>query len=199
MADFQEGDVVRLGATMIYDSTEEVANIYYLLITGGGDKTFAQADAGFQDWMDAVMETLDTELSDLMLADRISVANVTQLTVFGNIPWGVFTQGGAAGEQTPSGACCLTFARTHKPRVQIRKYYGVFPVAALVDGEWDGGVTAACGAALDYHIQEHAMTNGMEMRGVAYNREFGTHEFAHSVATRGEPAYQRRRKRGVGS
>lgn len=199
MADFEDGDIIRLGCSMIYDSTEEVVNVYHLRLNSGGPMTLAQIDSDLQDWMDNVMETLDTELSTLMLADRISVANVTQATVFGSMPWGAFAQGGAAGEQTASGVCCFTFARTRKPRVQIRKYYGVFPAASLVDGEWDAGVTAAAGDALDYHIAEHVMPIGATMQGVAYNRELDTYEFAHTVATRGEPAYQRRRKRGVGS
>lgn len=199
MADFDDGDIIRAAGAMIYDGSDEVVNVYHMRVNSGGGKSWAEVDSDIQDYFDQLVDTMDTELSDLMVADRISVSNVTQDTVFGAIPWGVFTQGGNATDATAAGVCCFTFARTRKPRVQIRKYFGVFPKESMALGEWDAGVTAACGDALDYHIAENIMNSGIRLQGVAYNRTLTTYEYAVSVATRGEPAYQRRRKRGVGS
>ncbi len=199
MADFETGDIIRIGATMLFDESYEVTNVYHVRLNGGGPLSWEEIDADIQDYMDGIMTTLDTELSLLMDADRLSVSNVTQSTVFGAMPWGAFAQGGASGQAMPPGVCCFVFARTRTPRVQLRKYYGVFPYSAYVDGEWDAGVAAACGDSMDYHIAEQTMTLGSELQGVAYNRTLLTWAYGVSVATRGRAAYQRRRKRGVGS
>jgi len=199
MADFENGDIVRIGAVMTFDASEDVVNVYHVRIIEGGPTTWAVMDGVIQSYMDGIMTTLDTELSTLMTAKELQVSNVSQTTVFGAIDWGDFAQGGGAGEQTASGVCCFAFARTRKPRTQIRKYYGVFPQASLVDGKWDAGVLAAVTDSMDYHIVEHVMVGGVELLGVAWDRVHATYEPGITVAVRAEPGYQRRRKRGVGS
>ncbi len=199
MADFEQGDVIRVGAVMRYDGSEDVVNVYHLKMAGSSDIAWAAMAPAIQDYMDGIMATLDTELSNLMAAGELQVTNVTQLTVYGAIAWGDFAAGGAAGAQCAAGACCFGFARTRKPRVQIRKYYSVFPQSGMVDGQWDAGVTGAVGDALDYHIVNQDLGGGVVLRGVAYNRTLLTDEDGVTVAVRSEPGYQRRRKRGVGS
>lgn len=199
MADFENGDIIRIGASLIYDQTEELVNVYHLRVNDGAPYSFELVDSVLQAYMDAVMDSLDTELSTLVHAGTLAISNVTQLTVFGAIAWGTFSQGGAAGEPTAAGVSCMTFARTRKPRVQLRKYYGVFPQTAMVDGIWDAGVTDACGDAMGYHIAEQTLSSTFKLQGVAYNRTLLTEAEGITVSTRNEPAYQRRRKRGVGS
>lgn len=199
MADFDIGDIIRVAATLIYDSTEELVNVYHIRMNDGAQGDFAFMAAALQDYMDGIMATLDTELSTLIAAGLLSIANVTQNTVFGAIAWGDFAAGGAAGEPTAAGVTAFAFARTRVPRVQIRKYYGVFPQAAMVDGVWDAGVTDACGDALDYHIAEQNVVGTLDLQGVAYNRELLTWNYGVTVRVNSEPSYQRRRRRGVGS
>jgi hypothetical protein len=199
MADFETGDIIRVAARMVYDSTEDVVNVYHIRYNDGGDVSFGVMSGLIQTYMDAVMATLDTELSTLMVAADLSVSNETQNTVFGAIAWGTFSQGGAAGEPTASGTTCFGYIRTRKPRVQMRKYFGVFPQAAMVDGIWDAGVTDAVGDALDYLMEEHTLSSIYDLQGVAYNRTLGTYEYGHTITVNSEPSYQRRRRRGVGS
>lgn len=199
MADFAVGDIIRVAATLIYDQTEELVNVYHIKINDGAQFDFAFIAGALQDYMDGIMGTLDTELSNLVHAGLLHIANVTQSTVFGAVAWGVFSQGGAAGEPTAAGVTCFTFARTRKPRVQLRKYYGVFPQAAMVDGIWDAGVTDACGDAMDYHIAEQNPVGSLDLQGVAWNRTLLTEQLGVTVSTNAEPSYQRRRRRGVGS
>lgn len=199
MADFEDFDIIRVGASLIYDSTEELVNVYHLRLNGGGPLTFAIMADAIQAYMDGIMLTLDTELSTLIAAGALSIANVTQLTVFGQVAWGDFSAGGAAGEPTAAGVTCFGFGRTRKPRVQIRKYFGVFPQSSMVDGSWDAGVTDAVGDTMDYHIAEQTVVGTKELQGVAWNRTLLTYEFAHTVRVNSEPSYQRRRRRGVGS
>lgn len=199
MADFEDGDIIRIGAVLTYDGSEDVVNVYHLRMNGGGPFSWAVIDGYLQGYMDGVMATLDTELSDLITAKELQVSNVTQLTVFGAIAWGVFAQGGAAGAPTAAGVTCFGFARTRVPRVQIRKYYGVFPQASMVDGQWDAGVTDAVGDSMDYHIAEQLLGGVCQLQGVAWNRDLLTYQFGQTVRVNSEPSYQRRRRRGVGS
>ena len=199
MADFEQGDIIRVGAVMTYDGSEDVVNVYHIRQVDAGAYTWAQVTGALQTYMDAIMATLDTELSTLMVAAELQVTNVTQNQVYGAIAWGVFAGGSGAGEQCAAAASCFGFARTRVPRVQIRKYYGIFPQSSLVDGQWDAGVTDAVGDALDYHIAEQTMGTGQVLQGVAYNRTLLTYAVGITVAVRAEPGYQRRRKRGVGS
>lgn len=199
MADFENGDVIRVGAVLTYDGSEDIVNVYHIKLNGGGPINWAAMDGYIQGYMDNIMDTLDTELSTLITANALQVSNVTQNTVFGAIAWGTFAQGGAAGAPTASGVACFGFIRTRVPRVQIRKYFGVFPQSALVDGAWDAGVTGAVGDALDYHMVENQIGGIADLQGVAYNRTLLTSEFGVTVSVRSEPGYQRRRKRGVGS
>lgn len=199
MADFEDNDVIRIGAVLIYDSTEDIVNVYHVKLTQGGPVNWATMDGLIQSYMDSLVATIDTEWSTLITAGELQVSNVTQSTVFGAIDWDTFAQGGAAGEPTAAGVACFGFARTRVPRVQIRKYYGVFPQSSMVDGVWDAGVIAAVDDCLGFHIQEQSMGGGVYLQGVAYNRTLLTDEPGITVAVRAEPAYQRRRKRGVGS
>ncbi|MCK4626631.1 MAG: hypothetical protein KAV00_15035 [Phycisphaerae bacterium] len=199
MADFEVGDIIRIGAAMTYDGSEDVVNVYHVELTAGGPLAWGDMTAKIQAYMDLIMATLDTELSTLMTANVLQVSNVTQATVFGAIAWGDFAQGGAAGAQCAAGAACFGFIRTRVPRVQMRKYYGVFPQAALVDGAWDAGVTDAVGDALAVHMADTLAGSGVYFEGVAYNRTLLTTAKGVTVAVKSEPAYQRRRKRGVGS
>lgn len=199
VADFDQYDIIRIGAVMRYDSSEDVVNVYHVQHTGEAGILWVNMVGNIQDYMDALMASLDTELSTLMAASVLQVTNVSQSTVFGAIAWGDFAAGGAAGEQTAAGVSCFGFIRTRVPRVQIRKYYGVFPQNALVDGQWDAGVTDAVGDALDYHMDNQVLGGGVELQGVAYNRTLETYQVGVTVEVRAEPGYQRRRKRGVGS
>lgn len=199
MADFEVGDIIRIAGVLTYDSTETLVNTYHVELTAGGPLAWADFFPRVQDYMDDIMQLIDTELSTLVVTDVLQVANVTQDTVFGAVGWGDFAQGGAAGEPTAAGVACFGFIRTRLPRVQIRKYYGVFPQSSMVDGIWDAGVTAAVQDAMDTHMADTLAGSGVYLQGVAYNRTLGTHTTGVSAAVRDEPAYQRRRKRGVGS
>lgn len=199
MSDIDNGDVLRLGASWKYETAYEITNVFHCLVTSGGAKDFVDIIDDVQQYIDLMYDEIDVFLSDEMLVDRISVSNVTQDTVFGSINWGVISQGGSATEATAAGVCLLAWGRTFTPRVQIRKYYGVFTETHMSSGAWSGAIQTACYTDLESHITSQAMVDGLTMTGVAWNRALSTYTQAHGVATADEPAYQRRRRRGRGS
>ena len=183
----------------MYDDAYEVTNVFHTLVTSGGAKDFADIIDDIQQYMDLMYAEIDVFLSTDMVVDRISIANVTQNLVFGSINWGVLAAGGDAISPTAAGVCLLAWGRTYTPRVQIRKYYGVFTEDSMAVGAWNGPVQTACYTDLESHITSQAMTDGLTLTGVAWNRTARTYTQAHGVATAGEPTYQRRRRRGRGS
>lgn len=199
MSDIDNGDVLRIGCSWIYDNAYEIANVYHALVTSGGNKDFADIIDDVQEYVDGLYTEMDTHLSIDMDVDRISVANVSQVLVFGSINYGVLASGGSGGDPLAAGVCLLAWARTLKSRVQIRKYLGVLTETDMVGGTWIAGVQTAAYTDLEYHITSQAMTDGLTMTGVAWNREFSSYTLATGVATAGEPTYQRRRRRGRGS
>lgn len=199
MAAIDNGDILRIGATMDYGPGTEVTNVYHCLVTQGGGKAFSEIIADVQEYMDMLVEEHDVFLMQAQAADYISVANATQSLVFGSIEWGAFTAGGQSGDPTPSGACVLVYGRTFAPRVQLRKYFGVCGELNCTGGVWTSVLKDAFALDMADHVTEQVLTDGLGLLGVAYNRTLGTHQLVQSLVVAAEPAYQRRRRRGAGS
>jgi hypothetical protein len=199
MADFETGDVVRLGVVQTFDNEHDIVNVLHLLIIAGGPMTFATASLDFQEYVDDLYTPLASLLSDLQDADHISAANVTQDLVFGNFAFDTYTGGSNIADALPPTDTLLAFGRTSRPRVQIRKYLGVFCEGDQADGLWSSTVRAAGLTYINYHIAQQTMTNGLVLQGVAYNRTAGTSYGARSGSTSQAVCTQRRRRRGRGS
>lgn len=199
MAEIDNGDVLRIGTSWVYDDAYEITNVWHALVVAGGAKDFAEIIDDIQEYVDALYTEMDTLITNQQVVDRISIANVTQALVFGSINYGSLAAGGAAGDPVAAGVCVLAWARTLKSRVQIRKYYGVCVETNMVDGTWNSPIREAAFTDMEYHIATNVMTDSLSLQGVAWNRELSTHTVATGVATAGEPTYQRRRRRGRGS
>lgn len=199
MADVDDGDILRLGAGLSFQGVYDIVNVWHVIVGLVTGKTWAESELPIQNYVDELYDFIKATLNDDMGTNVISVANVTQATTIGAIAYNPTWAGTEGGEPTAPGNCCFTWGRTYAPRVQIRKYFGVFGEAGMAAGVWNAGVQDACEDSMDWHIAERIPSAGWTMQGIAYNRALGTHEFAHSVGVAAEPAYQRRRKRGRGS
>lgn len=199
MADFDTGDIVRLGCVMRNRGLVDIVNVLHLEILSGGGLAAPAAYEDFQEYCDNLYATIGANLVNTQLADRISVANVTQSTVWGAISWDVFAGGGDAGDQTADQVALMVFGRTPISRVQIRKYLGVFSESSITDGIWGSAIRSNCQNYIDYLITPDVMTNGLELVGVAWSELYTRATRALTGATSAEPVIQRRRRRGRGS
>lgn len=199
MADVNPGDIVRLGAGMTFDTDYDVVNVYHVRYDGAVGTAWPAVITAAQTYLDVIYQALKVQLSNTMDSAAISVANMTQSTTTGSVAWPTPWVGSVAGDSTAPGVCCLAWGRTYTPRVQIRKYFGVFGESGLTGATWVGAVQAAALAAMVYHIAPQAVTGTWTLTGVAYNRTLGTATDAASADTSAEPTYQRRRRRGRGS
>lgn len=199
MADFETGDVVRLGCVMELESLHDVVNVLYQKIVSGGGMDFAQAALDLSEYADQLYLLIAARQTDLLDEKHIAVKNMTQGTVWGNIAWGAYGGGVNGSDATTPQVACLAYGRTPISRVQIRKYLGIFTQADLTDGVWDSPVTSVCDDFIGEHITEQTMTEGLVLKGCAYRLSDGRVTFAVSPSTSAHPVIQRRRRRGRGS
>jgi len=199
MADVNVGDVLRLGCIWLLSSTWEIANVFHVRVLSGAPLGWADASDDMAEYAADIYDEILSRLSDNMDTHLLTLQNLTEDTTIGAFSWAAPLQGLEGTENTAPGVCCLAWGRTYKPRVQIRKYWGVFTEASMVDGVWAAAMRTDAAAAINVHLTSFTGTNGLEVLGCAYNRTLGTTTDAVSVASSGEPAYQRRRRRGRGS
>lgn len=199
MADFEIGDIVRLGAAFLVDNTDAIVNVFHVKVLSGAPMAFAAAATAFQDYIGYIYGGTLGSYPTGFQSDRISVKNETQNTVWGSIAFGVPLVGTHVGDMTALQVALLSWARTPISRVQLRKYWGPFTEANMTAGLWLSGLRAIFQAAMDYHIQAHAMPNGLELIGVAYNKLLDRAIEAYSSTTAAVPVVQRRRRKGTGA
>lgn len=199
MADVDDLDIIRIGAQMMYDDAYDLVNVFHILVETESGLTWATISPLIQGYVDDLYDHIKATLHEDVDTQSISVANMTQLTTLGSIAWNPNWSGLATGDPTAAGVCCFAWARTYKPRVQLRKYLGVFGESGVTDGLWNGTVIGACEDVMTELIARSGRDTGIYFTGVAYNRTLLTYELGHSVDASAEPAYQRRRKRGRGS
>lgn len=199
MADFDTGDIVRLGAQMTLNLTDEVVGVWHVRIEAGGPMAFAAAGQDFQEYIDGIYRPLVAYYTTAITSNYISVKNQTQATVWGSIAWNPSFTGTSVGERVTPQVALLAWGRTAKSRVQIRKYFGPFTDGNIAQGVWDAGTTAACAAVMSWHIGTQTMTNGLQLKGVAYNRTAGTYNYGLGATATNNPVIQRRRRQGRGA
>ena len=99
----------------------------------------------------------------------------------------------------PPGVAVLTLARTSTSRRIGRKYWGSFTEVDSVDGAWSTGLVAFLLNAANTAYSVFSTVSGMSMKGVIYDRTLGVARDALTISVDTNPAYQRRRRLGVGS
>lgn len=199
MADFDANDIIRISARMKWDDAYDIVNVYHVILDAGAPLAFSAIQTAVQNYVDTIYGYLTAYLCTNQTDSSIGVSNETQGTVFGSMSWGTWSAGGHAGDSVPLGCSVLTFGRTSRPRVQIRKYFGVFAEVYTTEGAWLSTVRGACENAMTYHISQQTPDTGITWTGVAYRPSTGLVTYATSVSSSEEVAYQRRRKRGRGS
>jgi hypothetical protein len=199
MANVENGDILRVGATWAFEEDYEVTNVWHMLVQAGGGIDFAAASLDIADYMEDIYTEMLVELSNAMITDFLTLSNVTQALTFGAFAWQSELQGASEVGSTAPGVCLFAWARTLVPRVQIRKYLGIFTENSVSAGKWSAGSRLGAQGAMDIHITPYSAGPALTLQGVAYNRALDTHTLPLSATTSSEPAYQRRRRRGRGS
>lgn len=189
---------------MIWTDGNIMQNVFNATISGGGGP-WDEADVldDCEDWLDNMYLNI--------VADVVDVVDGTQLQVYKydavGVDWDeVGTQAWtwnptSIGEQMARGVAALVSARTTDADVSGRKYIGGLSEAQLVLGLWNATI-AVDGLALaaDWITAFVGATSGATFTpGVWSPTNSAIYDFIDSIAITLIPAYQRRRKRGVGA
>lgn len=199
MADFEVNDVFRVGAVMQFKATYDIVNTWTAQLTAGGGISYGTMYPLVQAYMDTLYAALTAVLSTQMLPNYLTLENLTQGTTGGSFAWGAWAGGTQAAEPTASQVCCLGYGRTLVPRVQIRKYLGVFTEVWMSSGRWPSQITTPVSNMMGIHILPALIGGGVTVQGCAYNPLLARVTFAQSANASQVPVIQRRRREGRGS
>lgn len=197
------GDVLRMVVSMVWDDGNIMQNVYAAQITGaGGPWTDADVLDDLEDWADAMYANIVGQVSSFVDGNEIfgyvwdPVGQ--DFDLFGTEPWTWLPTN--VGSELPRGVALFLKAPTSDPDVQGRKYLGGMTENEVAVGLWDAASIAA--AALyggDWILPFiGTLTTATITPGVWSVKNLNFNDFDTEVNIVTIPAYQRRRKRGVG-
>jgi hypothetical protein len=170
----------------------------------GGIVTLGEDDSPdliVQDILAAGYALVSGKQTTAITADALNVMNLTQDESYGDINWGAAYTGGEddEGEYLPGPVSALGSVITLLPRVQGRKFVPGFTETNLMDGKFGGGTIADVLDFMEwFYLTTHGEGDAVCDFGL-YNPELERWTPAYAVAASAIPAYQRRRRIGVGS
>lgn len=196
MADFNVGDIVFIKVVIIVGGayTENDYSFYCL-----SSDTWDDAQDGIIEVMDLVYNLLNGVMSPDATVTEYQIKNLTTGVDWGAVPSGVGA-GTAATDALPQGVAGLVTFSTNVNRRRGRKFIPGLTEGGVAAQLWGSAVLTALG---DYAAQLLAtLTGGPTDFSMQYVVTAGDDPLAYSLPTealvRDIPAYQRRRKPGVG-
>lgn len=198
-----DGGILRIVASFLWSDGNVAQNVFNCVVTGGTppyDEVDITDDA--EDWLDDMFANLTTVMSDEIDGNSVIVyeydSGDADWDEVGHNTWGFDPT--AASEQIPRGAAGLVRLWTTDADVQGRKFIPGLVESNLVDGLFDGGLTTALLAfALDWLTPFVGAASGATFTPGVWSVVGIVFKAAvDHYATSTIPAYQRRRKRGVG-
>lgn len=199
-----EGTVLRIALSYLLPEDVIAQSIINLVLTGGGGP-FDEDDV-----LDDVKDYIDDILTEwaLLAADSVETTLI-QVYEYDTVDddWdevGIRVptiDGSLAQDMLPHGVAAFTQGRTLDPDVSGSKYWPGFTEVSQADGRWTGGVVLGIGdiAVAWVDAQVGAASGATLTPGVWSVVETNFHPFNGIVVVNALPAYQRRRKPGVGS
>lgn len=197
------GDVLRLVVSQIWDTGDIMQNVYALQITGGGgpwDDDDVLDD--LEDYADAMYANLTIHVVDEVNGNEIFGyrwdSGDQDFDLFGTEPWA--WDPSSTDSQLPRGVASFLKAPTTNPDVQGRKYLGGHAEDVLAQGVWTAGLIAALALFGGDWVTPliGTLTGATLTPGVWSVKLSQFFPFTAEVGVVTIPAYQRRRKRGVG-
>lgn len=197
------GDILRIVATMLWTDGNVMQNVYNAVITGSGGPWDSEDVIGDAlDWIDDMYLNLTTYVSDEVDGSQIQgykydpIGDDWDEVASENWAWNP-TQ---ADEQLPRGSGPLLNLKTIDPDVNGKKYIGGFTESTLQDGLWTaGGITGLTLYGIDWATAfVGGVTGAAFTPGIWSPTNTAFYDAGLVIIIPTMPAYQRRRKRGIG-
>lgn len=198
MANVNTNDRIRATAVLL-GPAGEMQNVYYFRFQGVVPAGDLLVMADLADFLDNAYSILNASVSSDYTYTEIRGFNVTQNTPMPTVAWPSLTAGGGGASSIPAAVSLLIIFRTGISRVFGRKYIGGMHEGNVDgDGFWVSGLvtvgTTFAAEFLSTFIGTTTLATYLPGIITTTNTFLG---FIASVVT-GNPAYQRRRRKGRG-
>lgn len=198
-----EGTILRIVLNLLWDDGNIMQNVFNAVLTTAGtsDDEDDVAD-DMAEWMDEIMANVVNRLSNELTAGEVTCYEYDAV----DDDWDEFGSALAtfvpAGTDVPlpHGVAALVRANSTDPDIQGKKYIGGLDESASQSGGWTSAVlTTLVALTVDWvtpfvgTTTAATFTPGVWSPTETVFKAFGATSFVNSI-----PAYQRRRKQGVG-
>ncbi len=194
-----DNDVVRVTAALKRGLTDDVQNVFYAKLINGGALSQQDLADDLAEWMESIYDSLEGSLYTDMTFDEIQLFNMTQGTPEPTQAWPTLVAGTSGNDGLSDGVAALVLGRTAVSKVIGKKYFGIFNEAAIADSLWVAATLSQLALAGADWIEPFTGTLTSTWDPVVWRRASSTSEVFTEAVVQGVSAYQRRRKRGVGS
>lgn len=197
------GDILRVVAVMSWLDGDVLQNVFNVKIDGGtGPFDVADVLDDMVDWLNNMYANFDSQMSDEIDGSECRVYiwdtvgedwDEVGIEAFPFNPT-------AAGQQLPRGTALLINAKSINPDVNGKKYLGAHTEDSVTDGLFTlGEVGRAADFAVDWFTDFTGLASAAEFDPGIWSPTYGVFYPMGEVAIIPSiPAYQRRRKNGVG-
>jgi len=195
----QDGDVLEVAFNHDNTLSGDQSNIYQFKVQTLGPVS----DEDILDDLEGLFENLYNIIKTMInirnVFRDITVRNVTQDKLVGSTIAGAYTGGTAPDPAVPQGVAPLIYFKTDVPRVILRKFLPSPSESNMAAG----GSIGATYTALMNNFAQYLLGSMIGLHG-SYDYGYLSEktlafEYPNIYVVRGTPAYQRRRKPGVGS
>lgn len=199
----ETGDILRVVATMLWSDGNVMQNVFNAVITGGGGPwTDDDVVDDAEDWMDNVYANITDVVADVVSGSQIIVYKYDSVDddwdEVGSEVWGWSPT--SVGEQAPRGVAALINMKTSDPDVSGKKYIGGMTESGLEDGLWNSSIIAKLILlGVDWGTGFIGAVSLADWApGVWSVVDSAFYQSGDTIVIPFIPAYQRRRKRGIG-
>lgn len=199
MPTLEAGDVIEVSVQGDFDGTEDVFNVFQYKCTTG----YTTDENGFAEDMkelvEAVIAIIKASVGVLTIYRRFRAQIITQVDAGRLIELDAAVPGTVVGASSPSGVCALWVFRIDKPRSSLRKYIGTISEEDVgTNGGFVSGALTRGATAIGSLMTQIVTTLDVYKYG-HYDPVLEVFHKPTGGYMNGEPAYQRRRRRGAGS
>lgn len=198
-----EGTILRVVLQILFPDSSLMQNIFYcILTTAGGSDDDEDVVSDMNDWLEEILGNFNAQLFDTLGGGETVVYEYDTVGEdWDEVGGEVINLGAASAEDMlPHGVAFNIQGNCLDPDVRGRKYFGGFCENNQTDGTWNTSITVPMLAAGADWITAFvgAATGATFTPGVWSPTQVAFKPFSNVIIISNVPAYQRRRKPGVG-
>ena len=192
-------DVIRASAIMRLSNADDIVNVFHVEAQTVGAELQIDLRADIATYIESIYLEFDQEIHTSVSFDTIELFNVTDGNPEPSVGWPTLVAGLKVDDPVPDGVAALSIGRTGVSRVVGKKFWPIATEGDLIGGTWIAGYLTLIDNANAKWIAPFTGASGVTWDPGVFSRVAALFRPFTEAASSAVPAYQRRRKRGVGS